>query len=277
MAASWTHSSPRASLPPPARPRAKQTRLEGGVEAPRRTRAAAVRACAGCGAWPSPSRQGGGVGVDRLAVDEHRHVEQPRSSGATIAASMAGSASARCSAPSFSSTSVPIAARLGVRDARSARRSCCGTRRPRRAPGRRSVRTRVRSAMMNADRKPSPNRPIRSSSARLLARLARVAGADRGQEARRSRRGSCPRRRRARSATRSPGRPELDRARPRTPGPRSGGAMIESCAFWTSSRTATAGVEYRCEPRTVISPPRSTCVAWRSVATDLPDSLLCGQ
>src|SRR5687767_3514491 len=55
------------------------------------------------------------------------------------------------------------------------------------------------------------------------------------------------------------------------PSPNSGSSIrrraMESCAFCTSSRIATDGVEYRCDPSTVISPPRSTSVVWMSVAT----------
>ena len=223
-------------------------RLERGVEGLGELAPAAVRAPPGAGR--------GGVGVaprrrrrvDRLAADEHRHVEQRRSSGRRSSASVPGPAAGgdRRRAPARPRCRARAARR---RRARSARRSCCGTRTP--SPGAlcEVERTRVRSAMMNADRKPSPNRPIRSSSASPRSRASRVAPApivarkratsSRVIPAPSSRTISSPR----------PGSPSSSIRPPSKPGSSIRRRVIESCAFWTSSRTATAGrrVQVRAE------------------------------
>src|SRR4051812_11016738 len=55
------------------------------------------------------------------------------------------------------------------------------------------------------------------------------------------------------------------RPAPPEPGASSRRRRHESWAFWTSSRTTTLGVEYRCSPSTDNSPGRLTCVLCSSI------------
>src|SRR3954468_25020997 len=60
------------------------------------------------------------------------------------------------------------------------------------------------------------------------------------------------------------------RPAPPEPGASSRRRRHESWAFWTSSRTTTLGVEYRCSPSTDSSPGKLTCVLCNSIIALVP-------